>query len=59
LLGGACTPLQAIVDHVYVVDGRPADPRSCVADPRFAKTYDAVGPGLVCYLREAVLAMYR
>jgi hypothetical protein len=59
LLGGACTPLQAIVDHVYVVDGRRPTPRSYVADRRFAKTYDAVEPGLAGYLREAVPAMYR
>ena len=30
-----------------------------VADPRFAKTYDDVEPGLSGYLREAVLALYR
>jgi len=30
-----------------------------VADPRFAKAYDDVEPGLAGYLREAVLALYR
>ena len=30
-----------------------------VADPRFAKTYDDVAPGLAAYVSAAILALYR
>lgn len=31
---------------------------SYVADPRFAKHYDEVAPGLAAYVRDAIVALY-